>query len=138
MTFKFLCVTWNFNSSLIKMTALKTHQADSIYLLGVKDLETLTKKNQLPTTKEVLLRFHFYLSEKKSVRNASHSTIEELTEVWKKALIPIKFTPDSNKKLESVHSQWLILKKKRQKNRTTKTNELLFKDKIEKLFDIAQ
>lgn len=85
-----------------------------------------------------MLRFHFYLSEKKSVRNASHSTIEELTEVWKKALIPIKFTPDSIKKLESVHSQWLILKKnKGRKTEQQKTNELLFKDKIENLFDIA-
>lgn len=120
------------------MTTLKTRQADSVYLIGVKDLEPLTRKNQLPTTKEVLLRFHFFLSEKKSVRNASHSTIEEVNEAWSKALIPTKYTKDSIEKLESVHSQWLLLKKnKGRKTEKQKTNEQSFVDNIQKLFDIA-
>lgn len=97
------------------MSVPKTRQANSIYFLGIGDLESLNKKNQLPTTNGVLLRFHFFLQEKKSVRNASHFTIDELNEVWSKVSIPTKLTKHSIEKLENYRSQWLALKKTNEK-----------------------
>lgn len=66
-------------------TSPKTRQAVNIYLLGVKDLECLTRKNQLPTTREILLRFN--LRETKSARCPSHCIAEELIVTWQNALI---------------------------------------------------
>lgn len=120
------------------MSAPSTRLSDSIYLLGVKDLDHLSSKNQLPTTKEVLLRFHYFLQERKSVRNASHSTIEELNTIWQKSSIPTKMTKHSIEKLEKVHSEWLLLKKnKDRKTETQKSKEVAFIKEINKLFDIA-
>ncbi|GBM41110.1 hypothetical protein AVEN_63794-1 [Araneus ventricosus] len=89
----------------------KTRQSDNIFLLGVRDLESLNRFNKLPTTKEVLLRFHHHLNDVKSVRNASHRTIDELIVVWSKAAIPTRFVKHAIDKLENIHSEWLLLKK---------------------------
>lgn len=88
-----------------------TRQADTAFLLGIRDLEPISRFNQLPTLRQVLLRFHFFLHEKKSVRNSSHSTIDELISVWQKAAIPIRLKKHCVDKLEQVHSEWLLLKK---------------------------
>lgn len=55
-----------------------TRQDDSLFLLGVRDLDPLTKSIQLPSMRQVLLRFHHHLNELKSVRKAAQITVEEL------------------------------------------------------------
>ena len=57
------------------LTMASTRSADEIFLIGIRNLETLVNLNQLPTMRQVLQRFHFYLKEAKSVRNASHLTV---------------------------------------------------------------
>ena len=80
-----------------------TCHAETIFLIGVKDLEPISRFNQLPT---VLLRFNFFLQEKNSVRNARQSTVEEYILVWKKAVIPIRLLKHCIDKLEKSHSKW--------------------------------
>ena len=50
---------------LITMSKPRTiSQAGAVYLLGVKDLESLSKKNHLPTQKKVMLKFHLFYMKK--------------------------------------------------------------------------
>ena len=88
------------------LSSTSTCQADTIFLIGVKDLEPISRFNQLPTLRQVLLRFHFFLQEKKSVRNGSHSIVEELILLWQKAAIPIRLLKHRIDKLEKLHSEW--------------------------------
>lgn len=115
-----------------------TRQADTIFLIGVKDLEPLSRFNQLPTQRQVLLRFHFFLQEKKSVRNASHRAVEELILVWQKAAIPIRLVKHCIDKLEKLHSEWLLLKKNKGRiSQSQKKRETLFQEQLDTVFDIA-
>lgn len=115
-----------------------TRKADNVFLIGIRDLEPLTRINQLPTLKQVLLRFHFFLNEKKSVRNASHSTVEELISVWQKASIPTRLIKHCIDKIEKVHTEWLLLKKnKARTSDAQKKRQILFEEQLDKLFDIA-
>lgn len=93
------------------LSSTSTRHAGTIFLIGVKDLEPISRFNQLPTLRQVLLRFHLFLQKQKSVRNASHSTVEELILVWQKAANPIRLVKHCIDKLEKLHSQWLLLKK---------------------------
>lgn len=120
------------------LSSTPTRQADTIFLIGVKDLEPISRFNQLPTLRQVLLSFHFFLQEKKSVRNASHSTVEELILVWQKAAIPIRLVKHCIDKLEKLHSEWLLLKKyKGRISDTQKKRETLFQEQLDMVFDIA-
>lgn len=115
-----------------------TRQTDNVFLIGIRDLEPISRMNQLPTLRQVLLRFHFFLNEKKSVRNASHSTIEELIPVWQKAAIPTRLTKHCIEKLEKVHTEWGLLRKnKGRTSDTQKKREMSFLEPLDKLFDIA-
>jgi len=58
------------------MTMAPTRSADEIFLIGIRNLETLVNLNQLPTVTEVIQWFHYYLKEAKSIHNASHRTAE--------------------------------------------------------------
>lgn len=49
-----------------------------VFLLGVRDVEPLSRLNQLPTVRQVLLRFHTHLNDAKSERNASYRLMDEL------------------------------------------------------------
>lgn len=120
------------------LSSSSTHQADTIFLIGVKDLEPISRFNQLPTIRQVLLRFHFFLQEKKSVRDASYSTVEELIFVWQKAAIPIRLVKHCIDKLEKLHSEWLLLKKNKGRiSNTQKKRETLFQEQLNMVFDIA-
>jgi len=44
-----------------------TRSADELFLIGIRNLEPLVNLNQLPTLRQVLQRFHYYLKESKSV-----------------------------------------------------------------------
>ncbi|GBM82832.1 hypothetical protein AVEN_180919-1 [Araneus ventricosus] len=119
----------------------KTRQSDNTLLLGVRDLEPLNKFNKLPTTKEVLLRFHHHLNDVKSVRNASHQTIDELIVVWPKAAIPSRLFTHAIDKLVKIHSEWLLLKKNKssppeaQREHERKKESIV--RKVHELFNIA-
>ena len=82
-------------------------------LIGIRNLESLVNLNQLPTVRQALQRFQYYLKETKSVCNASHSTVEEIEVVWATATIPIMLRKHTVEKLERVHDTWLLLKKNR-------------------------
>ncbi|GBN18559.1 hypothetical protein AVEN_155679-1 [Araneus ventricosus] len=116
----------------------KTRQSDNIFLLSVRDLEPLNRFNKLPTTKEVLLRFQHHLNDVKSVRNASHRTIDELIVVWSKAAIPTRLVKDAIEKLEKIHSEWLLLKKnKSHTSQAPREPERKFVRKVHELFNTA-
>lgn len=66
-----------------------TRKSNKMYLIGKKDLENLSRLNQLPTIVQVLRRFHYHLSELKLKRKASVATIDEIFSIWKRALIPV-------------------------------------------------
>ncbi|GBM88692.1 hypothetical protein AVEN_104102-1 [Araneus ventricosus] len=116
----------------------KTRQSDNIFLLCVRDLESLNRFNKLPTTKEVLLRFHHRLNDDNSVRNANHRTIDKLIVIWSKAEIPSRLVKHAIDKLEKIHSEWLLLKKNKSSlSEAQREYERKFVRKVHKLFDIA-
>lgn len=120
------------------LPSTSTRQADYVFLIGIRDLEPLSRFNQLPTLRQVLLRFQFFLHEKNSIRNSSHSTIDELISLWQKAAIPIRLKKHCIDKLEKVHSEWLLLKKnKGRMSDAQKKRETSFQEQLDKIFDIA-
>ena len=84
------------------LTMASTRSAEEIFLIGIRNLETLVNLNQLPTVRQVLQRFHFSLKEAKSVRNASHLTVEELSAVWFRSAVPLMLKTHAVEKLERV------------------------------------
>jgi len=116
-----------------------TRSTDDLYLIGVRNLESLVNLNQLPTVRQALQRFQYYLKETKSVRNASHSTVEEIEVVWARATIPIMLRKHTVEKLERVHDTWLLLKKNRgrQSSGAQQARQLEFTTQLNTLFDIA-
>ena len=93
--------------------------------------------NQLPTVRQVLQRFHFYLKEAKSVHNASHLTVEEPSAVWFRSAVPLMLK--TQKKLERVHNFWLLLKKNkgRLSSAAQQARQIEFTAQLDCLFDIA-
>jgi len=116
-----------------------TRSTDDLYLIGVRNLESLVNLNQLPTVRQALQRFQYYLKETKSVRNASHSTVEEIEVVWARATIPIMLRKHTVEKLERVHDTWLLLKKNRgrQSSGAQQARQLEFTTQLNTLFNIA-
>ena len=80
-----------------------TRHSSEIYLIGICEMKPLTHLKQLPTKKQVLQRFHEHLRVKKSVRNASHATVDELMITWLKAGIPTMLATHSVEKLERLY-----------------------------------
>jgi len=75
-------------SSRNSSSSASTRLSDELFLIGIRNLDPLLKLNQLPTVRQVLLRFHHYLKEAKSVGNVSYLRVEELLTVWSKAAVP--------------------------------------------------
>lgn len=115
-----------------------TRQSESVFLLGIKHMDSLVELKKLPTNRQVLLRFYWQLQRVKSVRNASHVTVEELNQLWAKAYIPTRLTKHSIEKIEKLHASWLMLKKNKSRNtKSQKDREANFIDGLDSLFDIA-
>ena len=107
-------------------------------IIGALDLEPLSRLKQLPTIKQVLQGFHHHLSELKSVRHASHLTIEEVSLVWSKAAIPMILEKHAIDKLEQLHASWLLLKKNKARlSETQRRREAHYSVQLLELFDIA-
>ena len=119
--------------------ASATRQKSEVFLIGLCDIEPLTRLKQLPTSKQVLQRFHhFHQNETKSVRNACHLTIEEVVILWCMAAVPITLKKHAIEKLEKLHSSWLLLKKNKGRfSEAQRLRELEYVNKIDTLFDIA-
>ena len=88
-----------------------TRSTDELFLIGIRNVETLVHLKQLPTVRQVLQRFHYYLKEAKYVRNTSHLTIDEIATIWSRAAIPLILKTHAVEKLERIHNSWLLLKK---------------------------
>ena len=74
----------------------------------------------------------------KSVRSATHATIDELYLWWSKATIPTIFRPSVIKKLKNLHYKWLLLKKNKERSsEAQKTRKQDFNNQLHKLFDVA-
>ena len=69
-----------------------------LFLIAIGNLDPLLKLNQLLTVRQVILRFHHYLKEVKSVRNASYLTVEELLTVWSKDAVSTTFQTHNSRK----------------------------------------
>jgi CRISPR/Cas system CMR subunit Cmr4 (Cas7 group RAMP superfamily) len=92
-----------FNYCTIPMVSTRMKYA--ISLIGFRDLEPLLRLIQLPTVKKVLQRYHYHLSATRSVRNASHLTVEEVLVLWSKTAIPTTTANNPIEKLENIHSR---------------------------------
>lgn len=115
-----------------------TRTNNEVFLIGLRALEPLLILKQLPTTRQVLRRFHLHLKNTSSVRNASHATIEEVLILWSKAAITTTLHSHAVEKLEKFHSTWQLLKKnKGRPSETQRGRELEFENELDKLFDIA-
>ena len=115
-----------------------TRLSDSVFLIGLRDLEPLTRMAQLSAIKQELQRFHQHLKQAKSVRNAGHLTIEEVFVVWLKAAVPTAYERYVVEKLEQFHDEWLLLKKnKGRSSETQRYRELEFTKKFDILINIA-
>lgn len=51
----------------MKSSAPATRQSDCVFLLGIRNIDSLVQLNQLPTNRQVLLRFHWHLHDLKSI-----------------------------------------------------------------------
>lgn len=120
------------------MATALTRYRDEVFLIGIRDLEPLSRLNQLPTVRQTLLRFHKFLQEKKSVRNAAHLVIDEVRALWNKSSIPTQQPKHCIEKFEKIHASWLLLKKnKGRSSQSQRQREQLFTSNLDKLFDIA-
>ena len=116
---------------------VSTRSKEKTYLLGTT-LSSLTG-GKLPSSRMVLQVFlHKHFKEKKTVRQSSKETIDNLMEFWLRARIPTKDQQHSQSKLEKLFDKWSKLKKnKGRASETQKKNEEKFMSKIDFLFDIA-
>ncbi|GBP46036.1 hypothetical protein EVAR_24230_1 [Eumeta japonica] len=115
-----------------------TRKKDEFFLLGVRDVDPLLRLNQLPTLRQVLLRYHYILNESKYMKDSAHALIQELIEVWSKSSIPTEQQNHCIKKLIKCHKNWLLLKKNRGRNsEAQRKRENLFTNELDKLLDIS-
>lgn len=115
-----------------------TRKSDTVFLVGVRDLDPLTSLIKLPTIRQVFLRFHHYLNEVNLIRNASQLTVDELLIVWNKAAIPTRLKKHCQDKLEKIHSDWCLLKKNKHRNSPAqRKREIEFTKELDKLFDVS-
>ena len=78
-----------------------TRHSNEIFLIGIYQTNPLIALNQLTTNRKVLQRFQQHMKKVTSVRNASHSTIDELYLLWSKATITT-FSSDDYRSLIST------------------------------------
>ena len=69
----------------------------------------------LPSKREVLaLFFHYKQIAKQSIREALHSTANDVFEVWSKARIPVQLKKHVVPKIENIYKEWEKLKKNKE------------------------
>ncbi|GBO44289.1 hypothetical protein AVEN_247284-1 [Araneus ventricosus] len=84
------------------------------------------------------LFLHHHIELNKTIRESSTTTIEEVTNFWQKARIPVQELRNCQPKLEKLFEQWRLLKKNKNRNTLTqKSKEGEFISKLNNIFDIA-
>lgn len=110
------------------------------YLIGFET--TQINMNKLPSYRDVLSLFlykHQFLNTN-SIRNSASSVINDTNAVWANFMIPTIRPQHSIKKLEKYYSDYLLIRKHRDREKKSKAqqkNVENFTQKLDKLFDIA-
>lgn len=77
------------SSSSKSTAAIVTRKKTEVWLIG--QMSAALNQTVLPTTKNVMsLFFHYKDIEKLSIKNAYHSTAEDVLDIWEKARIPVR------------------------------------------------
>jgi len=116
---------------------METRQSRNVYLIGSYNKEILGTK--LPSYKQSFGHFlYLHHVEKKTIRESSRLTIDAVSNLWKRAGIPIRAEQHSIRKLESVFQEWRGLQKhKKRTNPGHRKKETAFLERLDTLFDIA-
>lgn len=114
-----------------------TKSRKPVYLLEKFTEEIRGQK--LPSNRQALGHFLFlHLQQKKTVRESSTLTVDEIEQFWNRARIPVRHKQDSIKKIEVLFHQWRSLKKNASRRTDTQQrNEEQFTELFDDLFDIA-
>ena len=105
-------------------------------------MSEILSSTKLPSKKEVMALFFYYKeATKQTVREASHSTTNDVLEVWAKARIPTRLKKHVVEKVECLFHEYDKLKKNKE-NKAKRSESLLkkeeeWKDGLESLFDIT-
>ena len=116
---------------------METRLSYDHYLLSPLDQIT---GNKFPSNKQALGRILHIKMYNRNITNreASRLVVGEIEQFWEKARIPTKYEHNSIDKLEALYQSYRGLKRHRdRRTATTKSNEDLFCDKFDDLFDIA-
>lgn len=109
------------------------------YLIGFETTEI--HNNKLPSYREVLSLFIYkHQSLNMTIRNSASSVISDTNAVWSKFMIPTIRPQHSIQKLEKFYTDYLLIKKHRNREKNSKTQQKnleKFCQKLGKLFDIA-
>lgn len=109
------------------------------YLIGFET--TQININKLPSYRDVLSLFIYkHQSLKITIRTSATSVISDTNSVWKNFMIPTIRSQHSIQTLETFFSEYLLIKKHREREKSSKkqrTNVEKFWQKLDKLFDIS-
>ena len=120
--------------------AIATRKKTEIWLIG--QMPSSLDSVMLPSKREVLaFFFHYKQIANQSIREALHSTANDVFEVWSKARIPVQLKKHVVPKIENIYKEWKKLKKnkenKAKRSDYLKKKEDQWNEGLEELFDIA-
>ena len=121
----------------IMATSLKTRKKTELWLIGYP-IEQINS-SKLPSIGDVLCRLFFITkNDKKSLREASSITCEEVCNIWEIANIPTRAKQHVITKIEKLYEQYRSLQKSKSKTTDSQNaKKLMFKECLQDLFDIA-
>src|SRR6218665_3623795 len=121
------------STSLVK----RTRAASAVWLIG--GTEENFKDSKLPSRREVMkVLFHYRDREQMSLKDNVARTCEKLLLIWQKARVPTKAPSHVVEHLRKLHSEWQNLKKSSHRiSETNQTNQQIFVDSLNDLFDVA-
>src|SRR6218665_551321 len=122
------------STSLVK----RTRAASAVWLIG--GTEENFKDSKLPSRREVMkVLFHYRDREQMSLKDSVARTCEKLLLIWQKARVPTKAPSHVVEHLlRKLHSKWQNLKKSSHRiSETNQTNQQMFVDNLNDLFDVA-
>jgi hypothetical protein len=103
-----------------------TRRETELWLIG--QMSEILSSTKLPSKKEVMALFFYYKeATKQTVREASHSTTNDVLEVWAKARIPTRLKKHVVEKVECLFHEYDKLKKNKE-NKAKRSESLLKKE----------
>ncbi|XP_057331332.1 uncharacterized protein LOC130671453 isoform X1 [Microplitis mediator] len=108
-----------------------------IYLVGLQSSAFSTRK--LPSQRQVLSVFFYHLhSLKKSARESTRDVLNDVYEIWSLTGIPTVKRQNAVLKIKKLYDELASIKKSKSRNtQTQKLREILYSQKLDKIFDIA-